>query len=424
MQRLHVVGFTTDHEGLILSARRNAKAGGYMVIADADLEEALVELRRARSGDTDDEGARSPRPESTLSVREMQQRLRAGQSIGEVAAAAGVAEEWIARFAIPIEAEQSLVVQRALDLVASKQRVGPSSQTLGTSAWWNLQDRGVKVSEDDWSQGWSAYLQRDQVWVVQFAYTFRKKRQAAEWEVDLRAGTLHSRNRLGTDLGYVEPGRRRRPGPPKPIPGGLVSRPSPAAPADGDDESATPKPRRVAKRRSQSPAKKRPVNKKPAAKTKASARKATAKKSTAKKAATKRAPAKKSTAKKAPAKKSSPKRSATKRSTAKKAAPRRAPAKKAAVKRALAGRVSTRKAAAKKARPAASNGASPLVGGRPAAARVLVPSATNQPRPAPIIAGASRAGGPVGAEPVAARRRPTGADGQPVRRREPLRARS
>ena len=97
-----------------------------MIIADADLEEALVELRRARGGE-DEDGARTPRPESTLSVRELQQRLRAGQTITEVADIAGVAEEWIARFAVPIQAEQALIIQRALDLVVVKQRVGLSS---------------------------------------------------------------------------------------------------------------------------------------------------------------------------------------------------------------------------------------------------------------------------------------------------------
>jgi len=391
VQRLHVVGFTTDHEGLILSARRNAKSGGYVVIADSDFEEALGEMRRAH-GETDDDGARSPRPESTLSVREMQQRLRAGQSIEEVADAAGAAEEWIARFAIPIEAEQSLVVQRTLELVASKQRIGPSSQPLGTSAWWNLQDRGVKVHEDEWSQGWSAYLQRDQVWVVQFAYTFRKKRQVAEWEVDLRAGTVHSRNRLGTDLGYVEPGRRRRPGPPKPIPGGLVSRPTPSPVVEPDEDAALSKPRRATPKR-------RPQ--------------ATVKRSTAKKAPVKKkSPAKKTAAKKTAAKKTAAKKTAAKKTAAKKTAPRRA-AKKTAAKR----------PAAKKARPAATNGVSPVIG-RPAPPRVVARTAQDRPRPTPTIAGAARAREPVASVPVAARRRPTDTDGRPLRRREPLRARS
>lgn len=391
-----------------------------MVIADADLEEALVELRRARGGDGDDD--RAPRPESTLSVREMQQRLRSGQTIEEVARVAGVAEEWIARFAVPIQAEQSLVINRALDLVVNKQRVGPSSQSLGTSVWWNLQDRGAKLSEEEWSAGWTAFLVRDQVWVVQFAYTFRKKNQVAEWEVDLRPGTLHSRNRLGTDLGYVEPGRRRRPGPPRPIPGGLVSRPAPptepvspavdASTATTARPSAKPRPSATKRSAPRPAATKKTSAKKIAAKKKAPAKRVAAKKTSAKKAAAKKAPAKKVAAKRRPARPAPAKRGAA----------RRAPARKSAAKR-----------PAKKTRPAAAAILTPSGAVTPVL-HESAPRAIEQrsaPRPTPLIAGAARAGG-VRAEapmitpapaPSVARRRPVGDDGIPVRRREPLRAR-
>src|SRR5215475_1599957 len=106
MQRLHVVGFTTDHEGLILSARRGTKSGGFTVSVDAELEEAVAEVLKERGEAAE---PRIPRAESQLSVREMQQRLRAGQTIHQVARAAGVGDEWVARFAIPIQAEQSQV---------------------------------------------------------------------------------------------------------------------------------------------------------------------------------------------------------------------------------------------------------------------------------------------------------------------------
>ncbi len=398
MQRLHVVGFTTDHEALILSARRNAKSGGYMIIADADLEEALVDCRRpGRRGRG--RGAR-PRPESTLSVREMQQRLRAGQTITEVADIAGVAEEWIARFAVPIQAEQALIIQRALDLVVVKQRVGLSSQPLGTSVWWNLQDRGAKLSEEAWSEGWSAFLVRDQVWVVQFAYEFRKKKQVAEWEVDLRTSSLHSRNRLATDLGYVEPGRRRRAGPPKPIPGGLVSRPAPAPASDPAEAPEAPLPARPAtKRRAAKPAKR-------SAK-KAPSKKAALKKTSAKRPAPRKSASRKGAAKRTPAKKTAVKRTATRRSTPRKAA--------------------TKRPAAKKARPAAASAPTLVASISTERPRVLIESPANRPRLTPVIAGAAHAGGGGSAPlitpapaPAVARRRPVGDDGRPVRRAEPL----
>src|SRR3954463_14918429 len=58
VQQLHLVGFTTDLEGLIFSARRGSRSGDYMVVLDerllARIEEAL-RLREALEADTDGE---------------------------------------------------------------------------------------------------------------------------------------------------------------------------------------------------------------------------------------------------------------------------------------------------------------------------------------------------------------------------------
>ena len=254
MQRLHVVGVTKDHEGLILSARRGTKTGAWTVNVDAEFEEFVAGLLKERGGEAE---PRIARAESQLSVREMQQRLRAGQSIRQVARAAGVHDDWVERFAVPIQAEQTQIVRQALDLTFSKQRLGVSSQPLGTSVWWNLQDRSVVLPEDGWENGWTAFLVRDSKWVVRFSYEARKRNQSAEWEVDLRDRSLTSRNRLATELGYVESGRRRRPGPPPPVAGGLLTRAAPptveappaSAPAPVVEEPAPAKPRRASARR-------------------------------------------------------------------------------------------------------------------------------------------------------------------------------
>ncbi|HVV35224.1 MAG TPA: septation protein SepH [Acidimicrobiales bacterium] len=253
MQRLHVVGITEDREGLILSARRGTKSGGWTVVVDAELEEAVAELLKERGAEAE---SRIPRAESQLSVREMQQRLRTGQTIKQVARAAGVHEEWVERFAVPIQAEQQQVVRQALELTFTKARNGASTQPLGMAAWWNLLDRSVALTEDEWDKGWSAFLVRDAVWVVRFEYDARKRHNTAEWEVDLRAGTVTSRNRLATELGYVEPGRRRRPGPPPPIAGGLLTRAAPPAEAPKAAPAAAPEPEEAPAKPAKKPAKK------------------------------------------------------------------------------------------------------------------------------------------------------------------------
>lgn len=357
MQRLHVVGFTPDNQGLILSTRRGTRTGAFTVDVDAAFEEALTELMRERGADS---APRIPRAESQLSVREMQQRLRSGQSIRQVARAAGVDDEWVARFAVPIQAEQAQVVRQAFDLVMSKQRLGASSQPLGTSVWWNLQDKSVQLDPETWDAGWSAALLRDSRWVVKLEYEARKRKQVAEWEIDLKTGTVNSRNRLGSDLGYVETGRRRRPGPPPPTGGALLSRPAPQV-------KESPAPDSVVEA---SPDKPAPAPRQRAAARKAPARKATAAKKTA---------AKKTTAKKTAAKKTA-KRAPAKKAVAKKAV-KRAPAKKKAAKR----------PAKKKAAPARVASAYRATPSAAQPQRVAVPSAPIRPAAPTAIISASRA---------------------------------
>lgn len=355
MQRLHVVGFTDDHEGLILSARRGTKTGGWTVAVDADFEEAVAELLKVRGGEAE---SRIPRAESQLSVREIQQRLRSGQSIRQVARAAGVHDEWVERFAVPIQAEQNQVVRRAFDLVFTKARNGASSQPLGMAVWWNLQDRSVVLPDDGWDEGWTSFLMRDQRWVVKFEYEHRKRRQVAEWDVDLKTGVLSSRNRLATELAYVEPGRRRRPGPPPPVPGGLVTRaapvaevPAPVVEAVGDEAPVAPR------------------KKKRAPKKKAVAKKAVAKKAPARKPVVKKVAARKTAAKKAPA---------AKQNVVKQAAGAKAPVRKAPIKSAPP--VTAKKNVVKKAPPVTTAPVRPA----PLPAARVVASGVAAPRSVPL----------------------------------------
>ena len=44
MQQLHMVGFTTDHRGLIFSVRRGAKSGGFVVKLDDSVMTLLAHL--------------------------------------------------------------------------------------------------------------------------------------------------------------------------------------------------------------------------------------------------------------------------------------------------------------------------------------------------------------------------------------------
>jgi hypothetical protein len=405
VQQLHLVGFTTDLDGLIFSARRGSKSGSFVVSINDGLLATIEDARRLREGEpestVDGEDARRrqtgrmPRPESTLSPREIQARLRAGSTITEVAKAAGVDDEWVSRFAVPILAEQHQVVERARQYVYSKARLGSSAQPLGTSVLWNLVDRGLRMTERAFASAWRAWNLQGAVWVVQFTYVSRQRSQSAEWEVDLREGTLHARNRLAADLGYVEPGRRRRSqplfeppddGPTTPDAGargpgrsGRSGRPGKGAAAATAGVSAGPAKSAAGKRAvaKKAPAKKAAVKK--AAATKAAATKAAATKAAAKKTAPRRGAAGKAAGKRTAGTKAAGNRPAAKRTTSKRSAGRKtgkaAPARPTRpATRAVPTPASTSvRGSTKSAAPAAANNARRAGAGRSGTARARTP---------------------------------------------------
>jgi hypothetical protein len=354
MPKLHIVGISADHKGLILSERARAKSGDLVLEIGDDLISAIDEARRRRIHDEANTIVSAALPtrrdgldttsgrQSRLSPREIQRRLRMGESIGAVARRAAVEEAWVDKFAPPVFAEQARVVERAQRLVYSRPRVGLSGAPLGDSVMANLADRGIRLTISELDDGWKAYQRRDDVWCVRFEYSARNRKQTAEWDLYADTGELVARNRLASELAYLDPRRRRRRIAPLPDPE-TAKTPASTSPARQAGR-ATAK-----KAAGRSPAKKRtgPAKKKvaPARKKTAPTRKkaAPAKRAPAKRAPAKRAPAKRTAAKRAPAK-----RTAAKRAPAKRTAAKRAPAKRTAAKRAPARRTAAKRAPAKR----------------------------------------------------------------------------
>lgn len=212
MRQLHIVGLTSDHDGLILAGRRGAKNGNFVIKLDDDLLEQIEEARLARIDDLPAAPAAPPPPprqrvESALSPREMQMRLRGGRTVAQVAAEAGVDIEWVERFAAPVLAEQAAAIGRAQELVLHTPRRGQSDRPLAPSIRRNLADRGILLLEEEFDSAWSAFQLGDSEWIIRFRYHARGRDQQAEYLLETVAGSLIPNNRLGTELGYVDPGR-------------------------------------------------------------------------------------------------------------------------------------------------------------------------------------------------------------------------
>ncbi|HEX7167573.1 MAG TPA: septation protein SepH [Acidimicrobiales bacterium] len=262
MQQLHLVGFTTDLDHLILSTRKGAKSGSFLVPLDDRLLEVIGDAVRRRNQEGSHDGAlevpaelvapREPtRRTSLLSPREIQARLRSGRTIVQVAKDAAADEEWVEKFAPPVLAERERVVDSARELVYGKPRRGPSAETLGMSVRWNLADRGIRFTDDEFDACWSAFHVAEATWGITFEFVSRGKRQRAEWEVDFHDGELAARNRVASDLAYVEPGRRRRPVSLAPPVDTRTPRRDAREAVAADDEPA-PRPKRAAARKAAS----------------------------------------------------------------------------------------------------------------------------------------------------------------------------
>lgn len=251
MQQLHLVGFTTDHKGLILGTRRGTEEGSYVVTLDRAFVDQVEQLLRLQAGEGSGGDAaanaagngsatilRRPKTESRLTPRQVQALLRTGSSVSEVAEEAGMSEDWVGRFAPPVLAEQARVVERAIGLSYVKPKIGPSTQSLGESVLWNLAERGIVLSNEAVEDAWSAFQQSDGGWVVRVAYLAERRRQHADWTIDMSKGVVKAVNRLANELGFVEPGRRRPAALPPPAPVSISAqraaagppRPTPAPP--------------------------------------------------------------------------------------------------------------------------------------------------------------------------------------------------
>ncbi|HVM40203.1 MAG TPA: septation protein SepH [Acidimicrobiia bacterium] len=319
MPKLYLVGVTEDRSGLILSKSARAKSGDSVLEVDAAVLEAVAEVRRFRSTAgasrlsspalPSRRGDVSGPQSSRLSPREIQDRLRHGESVKSVARRAGLDEWRVEVYAAPVLAEQARMVGEAQRAVLSKRGAGPSGVGLGDAVRANVAVKQAGMTTGEYDAGWSAHETTDGQWKVRFSYVSRGREQVAEWIYEPESKTITAANRLATALGWRDPKARGR------LPK-LADGPAPSAAKKSPAKKTTRKkatPKKTTRKKA--PAK-RP-SPKPAPR-----KKATPKKATPKKATPKKATPKKTTRKKSPARKSPPKRPAARpRSTPR--APRR-----------------------------------------------------------------------------------------------------
>ena len=170
MRTARPLGLSPDGTSLIVVIE-----GGEQVAIPAD-ERLRTALRndRARLGQLEIE------MESALRPRDIQARIRAGESLEAVALAAGVPQGQIEPYAAPVIAErehiaglaQTSPVRRAGDAVAHR--------SLRAVVTERLLSRGVDVD----SVGWDAWRNEDRRWTIRLAYESGSAERAADFTYD------------------------------------------------------------------------------------------------------------------------------------------------------------------------------------------------------------------------------------------------
>lgn len=160
MRELKVVGLDADGKRIICETGDAAEK--FALRVDERLK-AATRGDRAVSNQTQIE-VEAPTPTS-LRPREIQARIRAGASVEQLAAAAGVDPARVMRFAHPVLLERS----RAAELATAAHPIladGPSVLTLLETVTGALIARGL----DPDSTSWDAWRNEDSRWTVQLAW--------------------------------------------------------------------------------------------------------------------------------------------------------------------------------------------------------------------------------------------------------------
>ena len=180
MRDLHVLGVTDDGEYLILAESVETGAQ-YRIPVDG-------RLRSAVRGHLDD-ALLEIRPGAALTPREIQSRIRAGETVAELARVSGLPEARVATFAHPVLAERANAVR-----AARAARVPDSTATMGEMVDGRLADQGVTESE------WDAWRAADGRWAVQLVYRAYDRLHSAAWTWDPQARRVTASDAPGQSL--------------------------------------------------------------------------------------------------------------------------------------------------------------------------------------------------------------------------------
>jgi DUF3071 family protein len=175
MHELRLVTVTPDGTHLVLEGDGEEQ---YHMRIDERLT-AAVRRDRARSGQLE------IALESQLTPRDIQARIRAGESPEDLVLASGMPLERVARYAGPVLAEREHVAGQARS-APSRRQSGGTAPSLGELVEARLEAQ--RVASD--SVRWDAWRVDETRWTVQLSYLAGARERTAEWSFDPRGRVL------------------------------------------------------------------------------------------------------------------------------------------------------------------------------------------------------------------------------------------
>ena len=133
--------------------------------------------------------------QETISVKEIQRRLRAGESFEQIARDGQTTVEKVERFSGPIMQEREYILSNARDLVMRKD-AHRTDLTFGEVVLAKLAPRGVDTDQ----VSWNAWRQLDGVWHIELHYPNRDGNGVATWNFDLARRALDASDDNGAWL--------------------------------------------------------------------------------------------------------------------------------------------------------------------------------------------------------------------------------
>jgi hypothetical protein len=202
VRELEVLSVSDDGLHILLASSEDATRATHQVRISNRLVAAI-------NGELDDEDEHR---ESELSPKEIQARLRAGDSVEQVARAARIPTARIMIYATPVISERVRIIDQARAAKLRRPR-GPASETaLGNAVTQRLTEVAGLQPE---TVEWTAKRREDASWVIALSFAARGGNRTAQWLWRPTGRDLTAHNALGSRMGSIETAAppRKRPAP-------------------------------------------------------------------------------------------------------------------------------------------------------------------------------------------------------------------